>query len=165
MKAQLIGISLVALAGSLCPAAAVNLQDVNTFPELYAGSPVEIEGVSVEGALKKDSGYFCMGVMAGDAGKGREAIRKGQYCPPYLSMERLSFVAPPVLAKRLLDLLEAGTAYPARLLFTVERTTQLGNAYWIATVTRIVLSSPDGALRATVDESATLVSDTDDRGE
>jgi hypothetical protein len=67
-KRWLCVLGMLVISVSLAFAEKVSLQDVNVFPELYVGSSIEIEGVNLDGKMKKDMGFYCMGVgVRGDA--------------------------------------------------------------------------------------------------
>jgi len=145
---------LLLLAAMEKPARAakiVSLEDVNIFPELYTDGPCVMDQVELDGKIEKDHGYYCLGVGIKGLEPVKKSVRSGDYCAPLLDMSRATFVAPPALARKLIDKLKAGTTYPAGLTFTVEKTTELGNDYWIATVSKVVLYAPDGAVNATVE--------------
>ncbi|MCX6356341.1 MAG: hypothetical protein NT045_00415 [Candidatus Aureabacteria bacterium] len=119
---------------AVCGAEQVSLQDVNGYPELYAGGSLDLEGVTLDGTIHKDQGYYCLSVAAEDDERSRGAERRGEYTPPFLNKGRVTFVAPPDVARRFLDSMDAGTVYTVSLRFTVGRVEVLGNAYWLASV-------------------------------
>jgi hypothetical protein len=128
----------------------VSLQDVNNFPELYAGFPVEVEQVTLDGRMKKDMGFYCLGIGAGGAAKERKARDREGYAAPFLNMERVTFVADALLAKKLLDEMEETKTYQVKIRCAVERIQEVGNVYWIARVSQIDFCASDGSITKTV---------------
>jgi hypothetical protein len=128
----------------------VSLQDVNNFPELYVGSPIEIEGVNLKGRIKKDMGFYCLGVEAAEVAKDKRTGDKEGQADRFLNMARLTFVADADLARKLLNEMEGSKTYPVKIRCAVERVEEVGNIYWIARVSQVAFSSPDGSTTKTV---------------
>lgn len=140
---------MAVISASMVFAEKVSLQDVNGFPELYVGSPIEIEGVNLDGKMKKDMGFYCMGIgVRGAAGK--KAGAGDEYAGRFLNMERVTFVADADLAKKLLNEMEETKTYPVNIRCTVERTEEVGNVYWLAKVSWVDFCGPDGKVIKTV---------------
>ncbi|MEJ2744180.1 MAG: hypothetical protein P8123_00585 [bacterium] len=135
---------------SLAFAEKVSLQDINGFPELYVGDTVEIDGVNLDGKMKKDMGFYCMGVGVRGAAADRKVGTKEGYAGRYLNMERVTFVADADLAKRLLNEMEETKTYPVKIRCKVERTEEVGNVYWIAKVSWVDFCDPGGKAIKTV---------------
>ena len=143
---------MVLISASFAFAEKVSLQDVNVFPELYMGAPLEVEGVNLDGKMKKDMGFYCLGVGvrgAAAAAEKKTVAREG-YAGRFLNMERVTFVADAVIAKKLLNELEETKTYPVNIRCTVERTEEVGNVYWIAKVSQVDFCGPGGKITKTV---------------
>lgn len=151
MNRQLWCVSGMAIVSvSIGFADTVSLQDVNSFPELYVGSPIEIEQVNLEGKMKKDQGFYCLGIGAGGVARERRMRDREGYAAPFLSMERVTFVADSNLAQKLLNETDEAKTYQVKIRCTVERVQEVGNVYWIARVSQIDYCAPDGAITKTV---------------
>ncbi len=155
MNRRLLCMSVAAIISvSIGFAAAVSLQDVSNFPELYVGSPIEIDQVNLEGKMKKDMGFYCLGVEAQGFMKEKKTGDKEGYAGRFLNMERVTFVADADMAKKLLGEMEETNTYPVKIRFTVERIEEVGNVYWIARVSRVHFLGPGGAIAKTVSTEA-----------
>jgi hypothetical protein len=141
---------MVVISASLAFAEKVSLQDVNCFPELYTGTAIEIDGVNLDGKMKKDMGFYCMGVGVRGAAVDERTGGKGGYAGRYLNMERVTFVADADLARKLLNEIEETKTYPVNIRCKVERTEEIGNVYWIARVSCVDFCGPDGKITKTV---------------
>jgi hypothetical protein len=131
-------------------AGTVSLQDVNNFPELYVGAPIEVEQVRLEGKMKKDLGFYCLGIGASGVARERKMQDREGYAAPFLSMERITFVADSNLAQKLLNETDEAKTYQVKIRCAVERVQEVGNVYWIARVSQIDFCAPDGAITKTV---------------
>lgn len=149
-KRWLCVFGMVVVSASLAFAEKVSLQDVNVFPELYAGTPIEVEGVNLDGKMKKDMGFYCMGVGVRGAATGKKTVAGDGYAGRFLNMERVTFVADADLAKKLLAEMEETKTYPVNIRCAVERTEEEGNVYWIARVSQIDFCGPNGKIAKTV---------------
>lgn len=141
---------MVLVSASLALAEKVSLQDVNGFPELYVGTPIEVEGVSLDGKMKKDMGFYCMGVGVRGAAAEKKAGPREGYAGRFLNMERVTFVADADIAKKLLNEMEETKTYPVNIRCAIERTEEVGNVYWIARVSQVDFCGPDGKIAKTV---------------
>ena len=151
MNRQLLCVSGMAIISvSIGFADTVSLQDVNNFPELYVGSPIEIEQVNLEGRMKKDMGFYCLGVEARGLAKEKKIGDKEGYAGRFLNMARVTFVADADIARKLLNEMEETKTYPVRIRCAVERIQEVGNVYWIARVSQVDFYGPDGAITKTV---------------
>jgi hypothetical protein len=133
----------IVLAG-MGRAGAVSLQDASKFPELYAGSYVVVEGVSISGAIRRDEDFFCLDVAVEDAARTRKAQENGEWAPSFLSKQRATFVVSPSLAREMTDEFSASEFAPVKLRCMIEREEVLGNVYWLAKVCELERLNKEG---------------------
>lgn len=119
----------------------VSLPDVNNFPELYRGVPITLEDVELQWKIVKEFDYYCLDLTVKEGERNRRAQERGEYTPPFLNRQRVTFVASPEIAREMLDRTELDTAYPVKIWCTVgiadDLIRELGNVYWVARVERI----------------------------
>jgi hypothetical protein len=118
-----------------------SLPDVNNYPELYSGIPIALEDVELQWKVVKEFDYYCLDITVKEGERNRRAMERGEYIPPFLNRQRVTFVASPEIAREILDRTELDTAYPVKVWCTVgvseNLRRELGNTYWLARVERI----------------------------
>lgn len=118
-----------------------SLPDVNNYPELYSGIPIALEDVELQWKVVKEFDYYCLDLTVKEGERNRRAMERGEYIPPFLNRQRVTFVASPEIAREILDRTELDTAYPVKVWCTVgvseNLRRELGNTYWLARVERI----------------------------
>jgi len=145
------GVRLAYSAEALIP---VSLPDVNNFPELYHGIPISLDQVELDWKMIKEFDYYCLGLAVKEGERNRRAQDRGEYTPPFLNRQRVTFVASPDVARELLDRTELDRTYPVRIRCTVgiadDLIRELGNVYWVARVDRIDCYGADGIVAWTL---------------
>ena len=138
LAAIFAGAHLAYSADALIP---VNLPDVNNSPELYRGIPISLDQVELDWKMIKEFDYYCLGLAVKEGERNRRAQDRGEYTPPFLNRQRVTFVASPDVARELLDKTELDATYPVRIRCAVgiadDLIRELGNIYWVARVDRI----------------------------
>jgi len=132
----------------------VSLPDVISFPELYRGVPISLNQVELDWKMIKEFDYYCLGLAVKEGERNRRAQDRGEYTPPFLNRQRVTFVASPDVARELLDKTELDATYPVRVRCTVgiadDLIRELGNVYWVARVDRIDGYGADGSVAWTI---------------
>ncbi|MEI6634772.1 MAG: hypothetical protein WCP22_13285 [Chlamydiota bacterium] len=132
----------------------VLLPDVSNFPELYRGIPISLDQVELDWKMIKEFDYYCLSLAVKEGERNRRAQDRGEYTPPFLNRQRVTFVASPDVARELLDKTEIDATYPVRIRCTVgiadDLIRELGNVYWVARVDRIDCYGADGSVAWTL---------------
>lgn len=131
----------VSSTGSTDVVVSVSLPDANNFPELYRGVPLSLEDVELNWKMIKEFDYYCLDLTVKEGERNRRSQERGEYTPPFLSRQRVTFVASPEVAREMLDRTDLDTTYPVKIWCTIgtanDLARELGNIYWVARVDRI----------------------------
>ncbi len=114
------------------------MEEVNAFPEEYAGQVLVFERATLDGYIKRGEDFFWLSVTS----------RSGKYMGGG-SSSNFSFVVSSDFGRILVQELNPSGDYLARLTCRMERLKQ----EWVANVSRLDICSSDGRILSTITES------------